>query len=453
MFLPFAVQVCAHLELPGLGDEEGNRTEGEHPVETALRRSIAKLEKDVNGLWRWRGVGSTLCAVCVVDAGHSHVDDGNGGVDTATAAGGQSSVARMRRHHSGGGDGEFALGIGGRSTFGDDAAEAPLRYAITANLGDSRAVLCRAGKAMDLTQDHKPDLPAEKQRVEALGGRVAWHGLWTESFSRDDDSASLAADMLPTATSSISHSTSSRSTSSTSRGAPEEQLPQQRVPLPGTGVWRVNGNLAVSRALGDAGAKPWVSGAPELRKIALDEAQDEFILVASDGLWDVMSSDEAVAFVRGALGNHLATSSSSTSSAAAAAAAARTPGTVADNYSDHAALLASSPTETAASSRLHGKSPLESPLSAAEVQQRKRQMARCLTEEVRSCDNAFPPGLFRNRFFDECTFELFHVSALKQALISIDLLFLCIYCRQSVLAPRTTSLSLCSGLSRRRDFL
>jgi len=337
-------------------------------------------------MWRWRGVGSTLCAVCVVDADVSqHLGCG----DSVVSAAGEPSVM-MRRHHSGGGDGEFALGAGGRSTAeeGDeDAASAspPPRYAITANLGDSRAVLCRSGKAVDLTQDHKPDLPAEKQRVEALGGRVAWHGLWTDSFS-NADSASLAADLLPTASSSSIRTSSGSSSGGRSSSGTMEKLQQRRVPLAGTGVWRVNGNLAVSRALGDAGAKPWVSGAPELRKVALDEAQDEFILVASDGLWDVMSSDEAVAFVRGALGSHTTSSSSSSnfsSAAAAAAAAANTPDTAADSYSNDAAVLASSSAESAPMSRLHGDRPLESSLSAAEVQQRKRQMARCLTEEVR----------------------------------------------------------------------
>ena len=42
-----------------------------------------------------------------------------------------------------------------------------------AHCGDSRAVLA-APEALRLTQDHKPDLPAERARIEAVGGHVEW---------------------------------------------------------------------------------------------------------------------------------------------------------------------------------------------------------------------------------------------------------------------------------------
>jgi len=41
-----------------------------------------------------------------------------------------------------------------------------------AHAGDSRAVLARGRRAVRLTEDHKPCLPAERLRVEANGGRV-----------------------------------------------------------------------------------------------------------------------------------------------------------------------------------------------------------------------------------------------------------------------------------------
>lgn len=47
----------------------------------------------------------------------------------------------------------------------------PLRVTV-ANLGDSRAVACRAGEAVALSEDHKPDLPAERARIENAGGSV-----------------------------------------------------------------------------------------------------------------------------------------------------------------------------------------------------------------------------------------------------------------------------------------
>lgn len=42
-----------------------------------------------------------------------------------------------------------------------------------ANVGDCRAVLCRAGTAVAVTQDHTPSLPCEAARVEKAGGFVS----------------------------------------------------------------------------------------------------------------------------------------------------------------------------------------------------------------------------------------------------------------------------------------
>ena len=43
---------------------------------------------------------------------------------------------------------------------------------IAANVGDTRAVLCRSGKAMPLTRDHTPSVEGEKARIEKAGGYV-----------------------------------------------------------------------------------------------------------------------------------------------------------------------------------------------------------------------------------------------------------------------------------------
>lgn len=77
---------------------------------------------------------------------------------------------------------------------------------ITANVGDSRAVLARQGNAVELTVDHKPNSLDERARIERLGGMVTWHGKRTLD------------------------------------GTPIEE----------TGVYRVNRNLALSRAIGSA---------------------------------------------------------------------------------------------------------------------------------------------------------------------------------------------------------
>ena len=112
---------------------------------------------------------------------------------------------------------------------------------LTANVGDSRAVLARRGRAIDLTVDHKPGSAEERERIESLGGDVEYdyHG----------------------------------------------------------GFFRV-GNLSVSRAIGDRYARPLVCGEADIKEFVLKENHDEFIVLASDGLFDVMSSQTVVNFVR-----------------------------------------------------------------------------------------------------------------------------------------------------------
>jgi serine/threonine protein phosphatase PrpC len=106
--------------------------------------------------------GSTAIAVLV----HGRDPPHNPKVSAAVAA---ASAARAR----GGGGGGGADGGGGG---GGDVA-APVLY--TANLGDCRAVLCRGGAALRLSEDHKPDAPRERQRVERAGGCVInCGGIW-----------------------------------------------------------------------------------------------------------------------------------------------------------------------------------------------------------------------------------------------------------------------------------
>jgi serine/threonine protein phosphatase PrpC len=122
---------------------------------------------------------------------------------------------------------------------------------IAANIGDSRAVLCRNKTAYDLTRDHKPDDPLETARIEALGGQVVWCG------DRDNTGNPIAE----------------------------------------TGIYRVNGNLALSRAVGDRSERPHVTADPEIITAPILEGVDDFIIIATDGLWDVFDSDDAVDFV------------------------------------------------------------------------------------------------------------------------------------------------------------
>ncbi|GLT37707.1 hypothetical protein SLA2020_120100 [Shorea laevis] len=109
---------------------------------------------------------------------------------------------------------------------------------VVANCGDSRAVLCRKGKAVPLSSDHKPDRPDELDRIQAAGGRVIY---WD---------------------------------------AP-----------------RVLGVLAMSRAIGDNYLKPYVSCEPEVT-ITYRTPEDDCLILASDGLWDVVSNETACEVAR-----------------------------------------------------------------------------------------------------------------------------------------------------------
>ncbi|KAK9099881.1 hypothetical protein Scep_023311 [Stephania cephalantha] len=109
---------------------------------------------------------------------------------------------------------------------------------LVANVGDSRAVICRGGNAKAVSRDHKPDQSDERQRIEDAGGFVMW-----------------------------------------------------------AGTWRVGGVLAVSRAFGDRLLKQYVVADPEIKEEVIDSSL-EFLILASDGLWDVVTNEEAVSMIK-----------------------------------------------------------------------------------------------------------------------------------------------------------
>jgi protein phosphatase 2C len=57
------------------------------------------------------------------------------------------------------------------------------------------------------------------------------------------------------------------------------------------------GDLSVSRSFGDLDNTPYVTHKPDICKYKIDDENDEFIVMACDGLWDVMRSEEVVNFV------------------------------------------------------------------------------------------------------------------------------------------------------------
>ncbi|KAL3633130.1 hypothetical protein CASFOL_026114 [Castilleja foliolosa] len=115
---------------------------------------------------------------------------------------------------------------------------------LVANAGDSRCVMSRKGQAYDLSKDHKPDIAAEKRRILEAGGYVQYG--------------------------------------------------------------RVNGSLNLARAIGDMemkqnkslpAEKQIVTADPDI--VTIDRSDDdEFLIIACDGIWDCMSSQQAVDFVK-----------------------------------------------------------------------------------------------------------------------------------------------------------
>ena len=132
------------------------------------------------------------------------------------------------------------------------------RVLYTANVGDARIILCRAGKALRLSYDHKGSDENEGRRIANAGGLILNN--------------------------------------------------------------RVNGVLAVTRALGDAYMKDLVTGHPYTTETVIQPESDDFVIIACDGvssfpfslaisihkkaneknsqIWDVCSDQEAVDLVR-----------------------------------------------------------------------------------------------------------------------------------------------------------
>mmetsp|Transcript_66946 Transcript_66946/g.104662 ORF Transcript_66946/g.104662 Transcript_66946/m.104662 type:complete len:429 (+) Transcript_66946:125-1411(+) len=132
---------------------------------------------------------------------------------------------------------------------------------LIANVGDSRAVLGRCDtarkgfRAVELTSDQKPSRPDEKQRIVAAGGKVD-----QMSFPVWNPGGGLRL----------------------MRGGPERVMDSSGF-----------GGLAMSRSLGDLSLHPYVTAQPEVSERKLD-SRDRFLVLGTDGVWDQMSSQEAV---------------------------------------------------------------------------------------------------------------------------------------------------------------
>lgn len=105
------------------------------------------------------------------------------------------------------------------------------------NIGDCRCVICHNNIAIPLTKDHKPDKPEEEQRIKNLGGTIYFDG----------------------------HD------------------------------WRID-DLSVSRSFGDLSSEKYISCKPDVFEYLIT-SNDKFMVMACDGLWDVMENQEVIDFI------------------------------------------------------------------------------------------------------------------------------------------------------------
>lgn len=122
---------------------------------------------------------------------------------------------------------------------GTTATVALLRGAVelvVGSVGDSRALLCRKGRARKLTKDHTPDRKDERLRIQKHGGFVTWNSV---------------------------------------------------------GQANVNGRLAMTRSIGDFHLKSCgVIAEPDTSRINIKHADDSFLALTSDGVNFLLSDQE-----------------------------------------------------------------------------------------------------------------------------------------------------------------
>ena len=78
-------------------------------------------------------------------------------------------------------------------TFLFDHKKGWLQALYTAHVGDSGAIIDRGGTAYRLTEDHKPYMKGEKQRIQQAGGQLVENGNRVLSNAKDDGRASMLA--------------------------------------------------------------------------------------------------------------------------------------------------------------------------------------------------------------------------------------------------------------------
>lgn len=112
------------------------------------------------------------------------------------------------------------------------------KHLYVANVGDSRAVVSKSGKAVPVSNDQKPNRKDEQKRIENAGGVIIYDG-----------------------------------------------------------TFRVGGILAMSRAFGNRLLKQYVIAEPEIQEEEVN-SDLEYLVLATDGLWDVVRNEDAISLLK-----------------------------------------------------------------------------------------------------------------------------------------------------------
>lgn len=108
-----------------------------------------------------------------------------------------------------------------------------------ANTGDSRCIICnKKGEVKQITEDHKPDLAREKERIERLGGKLKFDGY----------------------------------------------------------EWRIK-NISLSRSFGDLDCQPYIIHNPDIYSYTIHN-DDKFLVLGCDGLWESLTNEDIVNFIK-----------------------------------------------------------------------------------------------------------------------------------------------------------
>mmetsp|Transcript_100700 Transcript_100700/g.288587 ORF Transcript_100700/g.288587 Transcript_100700/m.288587 type:complete len:201 (+) Transcript_100700:1099-1701(+) len=139
------------------------------------------------------------------------------------------------------------------------------------NVGDSRTVLCRSGEAVPLSDDHKPSREDEAARIKAAGGFIIHKRVMGElAVSRAFGDAEFKKGI--------------------------NEILGDDAPTAGSGG-RADNNPDTDLS------KPLIIAEPEVQAVTLIPA-DDFLLLACDGLFDVLTNQEACDLILAEMARH-----------------------------------------------------------------------------------------------------------------------------------------------------